>query len=348
MKSSYVIAMDIHSYSTHVLVQTPTGKTRFEQSLPTELKDIVPVIERVPRRRCVVMEAGPLSGWLYRNLQPYCDEVVVSETRRNAFIAREGNKSDAIDARKLAQLYRGGFLRGVHHATDEKRAGFKELVLFYHRCVGHRVAASNRVVWALREHGIKVRGKAFKKIADREVLREEVAARPVISMRLRMLLDEYDLAAEHEQAARNELTRLSKCDEMIKRLMEVPGVGVIWASTFSALIDTPFRFKRKSKLWRYMGIGLQQRSSGRGYVSVGLGCSYNRLLKNMIMSAAQTAVRLREEHVFTEQYRRLLDRGVVRRSALRTVARSMAAVMWGMMKSQTSFCAEQVKVGCEH
>jgi len=42
------------------------------------------------------------------------DELVVCNPRKNALL-KDGNKSDRIDARKLADLLRTGMLRPVYH-----------------------------------------------------------------------------------------------------------------------------------------------------------------------------------------------------------------------------------------
>jgi transposase len=52
--------------------------------------------------------------------------------------------------------------------------------------------------------------------------------------------------------------------ELIGRLMELPGVGLIRASMFVAYVDTPWRFAGKQSLWRYLGIGLKRERSGEG------------------------------------------------------------------------------------
>ena len=41
-----------------------------------------------------------MAGWLYRNLTGVADEIVVCDPRRNAHIAKDGDKDDAIDAEK--------------------------------------------------------------------------------------------------------------------------------------------------------------------------------------------------------------------------------------------------------
>ena len=49
-------------------------------------------------------EEGTWPSWLYDLLKPQVQEVLVCDPRRNALL-KEGNKSDKIDARKLADCY---------------------------------------------------------------------------------------------------------------------------------------------------------------------------------------------------------------------------------------------------
>jgi hypothetical protein len=55
--------------------------------------------------------------------------LVVCNPRKNALL-KSGNKSDQIDARKLAELLRGGYLRPVYHGENGIRA-LKELARSY-------------------------------------------------------------------------------------------------------------------------------------------------------------------------------------------------------------------------
>jgi len=54
----------------------------------------------------VTLEEGSWSAWLYDLLKPHVTRLVVCDPRKNALL-KEGNKSDKIDARKLADLLRG-------------------------------------------------------------------------------------------------------------------------------------------------------------------------------------------------------------------------------------------------
>jgi Transposase len=74
-------------------------------------------------------EEGTSAAWLYDLIQPHVTAVVVCDPRRNALL-NAGNKSDRIDARKLAELLRMGQLKPVYHGEQGVRA-LKELVRSY-------------------------------------------------------------------------------------------------------------------------------------------------------------------------------------------------------------------------
>ena len=56
----------------------------------------------------VTFEEGTWAAWLYDLLKAHVTKLVVCGPRKNALL-KEGNKSDKIDARKLADLLRGGY-----------------------------------------------------------------------------------------------------------------------------------------------------------------------------------------------------------------------------------------------
>jgi hypothetical protein len=77
----------------------------------------------------VTFEEGTWAAWLYDLIKPHVSEIVVCDPRQNALL-KVGNKSDRIDARKLADLPRGNYLKSVYHGEQGVRA-LKELVRSY-------------------------------------------------------------------------------------------------------------------------------------------------------------------------------------------------------------------------
>jgi transposase len=126
----------------------------------------------------------------------------------------------------------------------------------------------------------------------------------------------------------------------IKRFTKVPGIGLIHASTISAIIETPHRFANKKKVWMYAGIGLMERSSGEKLYSRKLTREYNRPLKNAIKKATEAAIYAKDNQ-FRRQYLRLtIEKGIASHRAKLTVARSILAALYGMWKNGEEYDPE--------
>ena len=91
----------------------------------------------------ITFEEGTWAAWLFDLLKPHVTKVVVCNPRRNALL-KEGNKSDRIDARKLAELLRGGLLRPVYHGENGIRT-LKELARSYLTIVKDLSRVKNRL-----------------------------------------------------------------------------------------------------------------------------------------------------------------------------------------------------------
>ncbi len=294
-----------------------------------------------PTSGVVVIEEGPLADWLNRGLGDRGETVVVCDPRRNHLIAKDSDKDDAIDAEKLARLARGGFIKAVHHAESFDRVAFKRRVALYHDQVRHRVREANRFMAQCRQLGVFLHERHFADVDRWRECQDRLPNHNVGRRDLNLLWQGYHQAVTQAEKFRRGLLTLSRKNKVIRRFTEVPGVAWIRAATFYAYLDTPFRFKRKQSLWRYMGIGLEHRGSGEGSRLVRVARGANRTLKNVILGAAMSAV-ASGRNPFAEQHRRWLQAGISPRNARRNVARSLAAVMWGMWKRSDDYRPEWV------
>jgi len=105
--STYYIGADVHSNSTELAIEK-RGKI---VARPTSIPAIVNVLDSLQGKKYLALEEGPMSGWLYRNLNKKLDGFISSDPRRNKLIASDGDKDDKIDSAKLASLLRGGQAR---------------------------------------------------------------------------------------------------------------------------------------------------------------------------------------------------------------------------------------------
>src|ERR1035441_882789 len=105
------------------------GRLVMESIIETKASTILQFIHGVRGDLHVTFEEGTWAAWLYDLLKPHVTELVVCDPRKNA-VMKQGNKSDKIDARKLADLLRGGYLRSVYHGENGLRI-LKELARSY-------------------------------------------------------------------------------------------------------------------------------------------------------------------------------------------------------------------------
>ena len=103
----------------------------------------------------VTFEEGAQAAWLYDLLRPHATEVLVCNPRHNKLLGA-GNKSDRIDALKLAQLLRAGLLKPVYHGESGTRA-LKEMVRSYECLVADTTRVMNRIKAIYRARGYHVR-----------------------------------------------------------------------------------------------------------------------------------------------------------------------------------------------
>ena len=341
MKRSHYIGLDTHGVFTELAAVRESGRMVKRDRCPTTIPDLVKAIETIPRPRVVAFEEGPLADWLWRNLKAHADDVVVCEPRRNHLIAKESDKDDPIDAEKLAQLVRGGYVKRVHHPETQERAIFKQHVALYHDGVRDRVRKANRIGGLLRQHGVCVREKAFADPAARPALLARLPESRLLRGDLKLLWRGYDQAARRVQRLRQRLVRVARQEEPVRRFVELPGIGWVRAATWFVYVDTPWRFARKTKLWKYVGLGLERRRSGDGPTRLYLCRRANRGLKNILLGAARSAVRS-GDNPFADRYRRWKEDGCSPGIALRNTARWIAATLWGMWKNGNAYHPEWV------
>jgi transposase len=116
MDSEKYIGLDVHQATIVVAVLDSTGKLVMESILETKAATILQFFAGLRGTLSVTFEEGTWSAWLYDLLNPHVDKLVVCNPRKNALL-KDGNKSDRIDACKLAELLRGNQLKPVYHGA---------------------------------------------------------------------------------------------------------------------------------------------------------------------------------------------------------------------------------------
>jgi len=158
MDSTKYIGMDVHKETISIAVMNSAGKLVIESILETEAMTILQFVQGLRGNLQVTFEEGSWSAWLYDLLKPYVTKVVVCNPRKNALL-KTGNKSDRIDARKLAELLRAGLLSAVYHGETGIRT-LKELSRSYLTISKDLTRVMNRLKALYRSWAIPCTGTA--------------------------------------------------------------------------------------------------------------------------------------------------------------------------------------------
>jgi transposase len=337
---TYYIGADVHSNSTELAIEYK-DKLVGRYSVPTTVPAIKQVLSSVEGKKHLTMEEGPMAGWLCRSLKDTVDEIIVCDPRRNKLICSDGDADDKIDAGKLASLLRGGFLKAIYHSNDIHRVELKQWVNLYHDRVRDAVRNINKLRGKCRQFGLSISRSVLRKPEYRRRWLIK-ANNPILQKQLELLWIGYDAAAQQVRIARRQLNILAKRYQIIKQWSALPGIGLIRAITHFAYLDTPWRFKRKNRLWKYCGVGLQRTASGSDKkgkpkpAKLQLPWAVNRILKNVTLGAALSAIN-QNKNIFRDYYERMISDEVVPSNARHAVARKMLTVMYGMWKTNSVF-----------
>ena len=338
--ATYYIGADVHCNNTELAIEQ-RGKIVARYSVPTTIPAISTVLSSLQGRKILAMEEGPMAGWLYRNLNEKVEKFVVAEPRRNKLITCEGDKDDKIDSGKLAVLLRGNFLKPVHHTCDSHLAHLKHWTNLYHDRVRDAVRDINKIRACCRMHGVQIPRKVVRNQAHRHDWLLGLD-NPVLKAQLQMLWIGYDATREQVDLAKKQFSSYANKYPIIKYWRELPGVGLVRAATIFAYLDTPWRFKKRSKLHKYCGVGLVRVTSGKDKKGrprpprLKLPWAVNRRIKNAVIGAATSAIGQRD-NAFTDYYERMLSNGITPANAKHSVARKMVSTMSAMWKTNSQF-----------
>jgi transposase len=353
MSSDKYIGLDVHQSTISIAVLDSVGQLVMESIIETKAETILQFFDGLRGNLYVTFEEGTCAAWLYALLKPpRVTKVVVCDPRKNALL-KSGNKSDRIDARKLAQLLRGGELSPVYHGeTGGCVRTLKELSRSYLTITKDLTRVMNRLKALYRSRAI---GCAGKQVYDPRYRAHWLQMLPEVGVHSRAvrLYHQLDLLQSLRQEARRDLLTQSRKHAATRVLRQIPFLGPVRVAMLIALVQTPHRFRTKRQLWAYSGLALETHGSGeyrfvngqlqrsRKVVAVrGLNQNHNHELKHLFKSAATTAS---VRGPFRDFYDGLLAKGMKPSMARLTLARKIAAITLTLWKKGASFDPEALK-----
>jgi len=328
--------LDVSLDSTAICVVGDAGRVVWRGKCASEPKALAATLaERAPGLVRAGLESGQLSNWLTLALRRlHVPAVCVDARHAKAALSLQVNKTDANDALGLAQVVRTGWYREVAVKGMDAQQ-LRMLLVARAQLIGQRQAIANTIRGLLKSFGISVLRGPTAPFETR--VRTAAEGNNALLAIVEPLLAAWTALREQIGVLDTRMNARARTDAVARRLMTVPGVGVVVALAYAAVIDDPGRFSRSRSVGAYLGLTPKRYQSGETDRAGGISKCGDRLLRAYLYEAATVLLgRDRRESAIKAWGLALAERIGMRRAKV-AVARKLAVIMHGIWRSGDEF-----------
>lgn len=318
------IGLDVSDDYTYAAVVGEGGELLREERFPTREPAVRRWLSAGPAA-VVALETGTHSRWIAKVARECGHQVIVANARELRLIYAGTNKTDRVDAVKLARLARvdPALLKPIEHRDEQQHAdltviGARELL------VRMRTDAINLVRGTVKSSGgrvAKCASTSFTSWAAKAVpehLRNALA--PMLEQidELSARIQEYDERIEHLALTEYPETALLK---------QVTGVGTLTALTFVLTIGDATRFERSRDVGCYVGLRPRRDQSGTRDPRLGITKAGDSRLRRTLVHCAHYILGPFGPDCDLRRWGLKLAAGSRKKKAIIAVARKLAVLL---------------------
>ena len=320
------VGLDVSQRETSVCVVDETGRPTYQGRVASDPGALAALLrKKAPHAERVGFETGAMSSWLWHELRRIGLPVVCIDARHaHAALSVRMNKSDENDARGLAELVRIGWYREVAVKSEASQHA-RSLLITRSRLVRIRRDLENQVRAMLKECGPifpRSIGGQFRRRVE-ELPGEGHILWPVL---LPLISFHANVCGELDGLDRR-VRQLAREDETTRRLMTVPGIGVVTALTFRHTIDDPSRFRSAATVGVYLGLTPRRKQSGQTDTNGRVSRWGDRLLRTYLFEAASVLLHRTKRWCALKTWGLRLSKRNGMKKAQVAVARKLAVIL---------------------
>ena len=333
----YYVGLDVHKAYCMTAVLDEQGQLIDRCRLASEPVTLRQYFGKFDQPTQVALEACYNWGYFFDILQDCAQEVVLAHPLKTRLIAEARIKTDALDARVLAELLRARLLP-VAYAPAAATRQVKNYLRYRAGLAMLNTQVKNKLHALLDQHDYPQR-MALDKVADLfgkqglallRTVQLPGTEQAVLESWLRV---HEQLVGELRQA--NAWIRAQvKEDRLAQLLLTIPGIGHQFALLVRYEVDHIERFASAKKLVGYIGLAPCTWSSGGHTRHGSITKQGNKWLRWAMVEAAQKAPLT--SPYFAAYYQRIKERAGFARARVAT-ARKLVEVVYGVMKTQTEY-----------
>ena len=326
-----IIGCDFHpSWQQVCWLDSETGETG-ERKLVHAEGDAERFYRQMPAPALVGMEATGNSHWFVDLLAEIGHELWVGDAAqiRASYVRQQ--KTDKRDAAHIMKLLAEGRFPRIWMPSSEVR-DLRQLLLHRHKLVIIRTRVKNELQHLCLNQGVQRKRQLWSQ-AGQKLLRE-LPLRPWAARRRDDLLRLMAMLNQQIEPLDAALKAEALRDKMALLLQSQPGVGSVTSLAYVLTMGDISRFPRGKQVASYLGLIPREHSSGGRQKLGAITKQGNRMLRMLLVEAAQTTVRC--DPGFRKQYLHRCHqkpKGVAKVAA----ARKLAVRLYWMLRTQTRY-----------
>jgi transposase len=326
-----IVGCDFHpSWQQIAWLDSETGETG-EGKLVHAAGEARQFYEQLPGPGLIGMEATGNSQWFIELVEDLGHAIWIGDAAqiRASYVRKQ--KTDKRDAAHILKLMAEGRFPRLW-TPDREQRDLRQLVLHRHKLVMIRSRVKNELQHLSLNKGMQKKRTLWSQ-AGMQLLRE-LPLKPWAACRREDLLGLLSMLDEQIGKLDQAVQQAAEQDRAARLLMTQPGVGPNTALAFVLTIGDVSRFQRGKQVASYVGLIPREETSGGRQKLGSITKQGNRLLRSLLVEAAQIAVRYDPQ--FHKQY---LHRCHHKPKAVAKVAaaRKLAVRLYWMLRTQTGY-----------
>lgn len=249
------------------------------------------------------------------------------------------NKTDRVDAIRLARHYAAGLLEAIN-VPDEELQKERNLIRFRKKLIGDLNRTKNRLKSLLKFQGIIIPAnmdnpnwsKNFLTWVEDQVVKD-ILLRDTVELMLDEVKMQRQLLLKTERRVRA-LMSSAKYAAKAKLLRSVAGIGPITSTLFLLEVGDIKRFRSFDRLNNFIGFYPGSNSSGQKDIDTGISSRKHKQLRSMLIEASWLAIR--KDPALLEAYEQLTKRMKGNEAIIR-IARKLLRRMRAVLISEQEY-----------
>ena len=329
---SMFVGMDLHKNYLQIAVMNEKGKVLENSRINNSLKLLGKFFDNLNDQKArIVME----SSCVWYNIYRYLSEekrfnVVLSNPIKTRAIASAKIKTDKLDAVKLANLLRGGYIAECY-VPNTRIMDLRELVRHRAALVRMRTKLKNKIHSIVLMKGIQISSKHY---SFTHLYNEELKA--LNDYRINGYLHLIESLDSEIKIVSKDIVTQAKEDEMASLLKTIPGIGYYSALLIVSEIGDINRFPDSHHLCSYAGLIPSTHSSGGITYHGSITKRGSKYLRWIMLECVHVHIRTNKNSKISQFYIRLAKSKGKSKAAVATASK-LLRVVYCVMKEKRNY-----------